>query len=89
MHNVFVIQLQTEKTQIKCHILYATYCGILSGYILFAKTKLVYREKKYNFIFKKCNLGLLKLYNGPFQLHCINPEGRTHKCNKGSAYNQQ
>ena len=33
-------------------------------------------EKKPVILFRNHNLLPLKLYNGPFQVYCINPEGR-------------
>ena len=49
--------------------------GISSGYALFAKTKSIFRERYFGGNYK---LWPLDKYNGPSQVHCINPEGRFH-----------
>ena len=50
--------------------------GISSGSALFAKTKLIFRER--NIIFLKYNLWLLNIYNRPSWYNCIKLYGKFH-----------
>ena len=67
--NEYIIYLHFQLYTVLTHMKYRSST-------MFAKAKTIFLEKnKYSV---DPNLWPLELYNGPFQVYCINPEGRIH-----------